>query len=125
MLQECISVECVPPEAVAVCWGGGMSQCMLGYTTPGVGLETPTQARPLNFPPRCGPGDPPGQTLNFPHGCGSGDPRPLNFPPPRVWAWRPPRPDPSTSPLDMCLETYKAFLDTTPPHVNRMTDRHV
>ena len=27
----------------------------------GVGLETP-QTRPLNFPPGCGPGDPPDQT---------------------------------------------------------------
>ena len=32
--------------------GGGLPPCMLGYTTSGVGLETP---------PRCGPGNPPPQ----------------------------------------------------------------
>ena len=37
--------------------GGCLPQCMLGYPL-GVGLEIP-QARPLNFPPGCGPGDPP------------------------------------------------------------------
>ena len=77
--QECIPVGCVPPAAVAICWGG-LPQCMLGYPAPvwawrhpqvlalrpplpsqtpqfplGVGLETP-QARPLNFPPGCGLG---------------------------------------------------------------------
>ena len=49
-------------------------------------------------------------------GCGPGDP------PPWVYAWRPPwcgprdpsRPDPSTSPLGMGLETCKACWDTTP-----------
>ena len=40
-------------------------------------------------PPGCGPGDHPG--------CGPGDPQ--------VWAWRPPWPDPSTSPLGVGLET--------------------
>ena len=55
-------------------WGGGLSQCMLGYHPPlGVGLETPPGqtpqllpwvwawrsplARPLNLPPGYGPGD--------------------------------------------------------------------
>ena len=61
--------------------GGCLPQCMLGYPhvgletyPPGVGLETPLQARPLNFPPGCGPGDPPQvRPLNFPPGCGPGD----------------------------------------------------
>ena len=46
--------------------GGGLPQCMLGYTPwvwawrtpPGVGLAwKPPEARPLNFPPGCGPGN--------------------------------------------------------------------
>ena len=37
--------------------GGGLPQCMLGYTPPGVGLETP---------PGCGPGDPLGVGLETP-----------------------------------------------------------
>ena len=44
-------------------------------------------------PPGCGPGD----TTH----CGPGDT-------PQVWAWRPPWPEPSTSPLDVGLETCKA-----------------
>ena len=40
---------------------GGLPQCMLGYTTSGVGLETP---------PWCGPGDPPGVGLEAPLGVG-------------------------------------------------------
>ena len=86
---------------------------------PGVGLERlpPVwawrlpQARPLNFPPGCGPGEtspPPVWTWRLPQA------RPLNFPP-WVWAWRPPRQDPSTSPLSVGLETYKACWDTPPP----------
>ena len=77
--QECIPVGCVPRTAVAICWGV-LPQCMLGYTLPGLGLDTP----------RCGPGDPPC--------CGSGDPPgvglipPGQTPqlPPYVLAWRPP-----------------------------------
>ena len=95
--EECIPVGCVPPMAVAV-HGGGLPQCMLGYT-------------------------------------------------PQVWAWRPPWPDPSTSPPPGCgpedpLETCckacwdtlqgmlgyhpqetccKACWDTSP----RWTDRHM
>ena len=46
-IQECIPVGCVPPAAVAV--GGGLPQCMLGYTPLVVGLETS---------PGWGPGDP-------------------------------------------------------------------
>ena len=58
--QECIPVGCVPPAGVAVCWGGCLPQCMLGYT-PGPG---PGEPPPLG----CGPGDPPHP------------PRPHNFP---------------------------------------------
>ena len=107
-LTECIPIGWVPPAAEAVCWGGGLPQCMLGYT-----------------PVRCGPGDPPFQTLKFPLGLGLETPppkaRPLNFPP-WVWALRPPRPDPSTSPQGVGLETCMACWDTTPPP---RTDRHV
>ena len=81
---------------------GCLSRCMLGYTPlgsgpgaplgvgletflarplnlppPGVGLETPPSARPLNLHPGCEPGDPPGQTPQ---------------PPLWVWAWRLPFP---------------------------------
>ena len=92
--------RCVPLAAVAICCGGEgvcltacwihppSPQCGPGHP-PLVGLETPL-ARPLNIPPGCGPGDPPGQTPQHP---------------PRVWAWRPPWPDPSTSPLGVGLET--------------------
>ena len=83
---------------------GGQPQCMLGY------------------PPRCGPGNPPGSGSEDPPQCGPGAPQ-TPQPPPWVWAWRPPsqarplnlsprcglgdspRPDPSTSPLDVGLET--------------------
>ena len=71
------------------CLLGGLPQCMLGYP-PGVGLETlPVWAwRPSSG---CGPGDLPGVGLETP-----------------------PRPDPSTSPLGVGLETCKAYWDTTP-----------
>ena len=49
-------------------------------TPPGVGLETPQvwvwrppQARPLNFPLGCGPGDLPAQTPELPPGCEPGN----------------------------------------------------
>ena len=102
--QECIPVGYIPSAAVAVCLvGGGLPQCMFGYTPPGVGLETPLgvgletpPTRPLNLPPKCGPGDPPqpdpstsslgvglettsplpSQTPQPPFGCGPGDPPP-------------------------------------------------
>ena len=44
--------------AVAVHGGGGLPQCMLGYPLQ-VWAWRPPLARPLNFPPGCGPGDPP------------------------------------------------------------------
>ena len=78
--QECIPVGCVPAPTVAIHGGGGLPQCILGYTPPGVGLENPKDgsgdpanvgletpkvwawrsppAKPLNFPPGSGPGDP-------------------------------------------------------------------
>ena len=68
--QECIPVGCVPPAAVAICWGEGcLRQCMLGYNpmglglgldpTPlGLGLDTSPWCGP-GHPPRCWPGDPP------------------------------------------------------------------
>ena len=52
---------------------GGLLQCMLGYIPLGVGLETP-QARPLNFPLGCEPGDTPlARPLNFLAECGPGN----------------------------------------------------
>ena len=53
-------------------------------------------------PPRCGPGDRPR--------CGPGD--------------TPPRPDLSTSPLGVDLETCKACWDTTPRDLQRMMGYH-
>ena len=41
--QECIPVGCVPPAAVAVCWGVSASVHAGIHTTPGVCLETPPQ----------------------------------------------------------------------------------
>ena len=65
--QECIPVKCILPAAVAVSWGGSAS-VHAGIHPQGVGLETPLcvgleNARMgvgLETPPRCGPGDPPG-----------------------------------------------------------------
>ena len=85
MKQEFIPVGCVPPAAVAV----------------GEGMSTSVHAGILH-PPGCGPGDSP----------------------PQVWAWRTPspgvglenspKPDPSTSPLGVGLETCNACWDTIP-----------
>ena len=70
--QECIPVGCVLPTAVAA---GGYASVHAGIHTPwvwasrsplGVGLETPL-ARPLNFPPGCGPGNLQGM-LGYPPG---------------------------------------------------------
>ena len=63
------------------CWGVCLSACW-DTPLPGVGLE---------IPPGCGPGDSPG--------CGPGDPPRFGPGDPQVWAWRPPRPDPSTFPF--------------------------
>ena len=52
--------------------GGGLPQCILGYTPLGVGLETPL-ARPLNFPLGVGLETPPARSLNLPPGCGPGN----------------------------------------------------
>ena len=95
----------------------------------GVGLETPPECGPGDpqvwaGDPQCEPGDPLGvgmgthqlagkeretgrprpsgllaRSLNYPPGCGPGDP---------------PRPDPLTSLLGVCLETCKACWDTPP-----------
>ena len=79
--QECIPVGCVSPAAAAVClWGGGecQSQCMLGYTPLGLGLDTPPKA--------CGPGHTPRCGLEHPPGCGPGHP-PGQTPQPPPWVW--------------------------------------
>ena len=96
--QECIPVGCVPSAAVAVCWGGGgLPQCMLGYT-PLLGLDTPWAWTP----PRPGPGHPSlGRPPSYPPpGLG------LDTPPGQIPHPIPPRPGPGHS-----------------PPVNRMTDR--
>ena len=106
--------------------GGGLPQCMLRYTPPGVGLETLPGVgletpqvwvwRPPGCahgdPPGCAPGDPPGQTPQLPPGVGLEtfpQARPLKLPPEcgletckACW---------DTSPLETC----KACWDTTPP----------
>ena len=70
------------------------SSCLLGG-----GVCLSTGCVPGDPLPGCGPGD-------TPPGCG---PDPL-----QVWSWRdPPRPNPSTSPLGVGLETCKASWDTT------------
>ena len=90
--------------------GGGvvLPQCMLGYTPLGVGLETPppgqTQlppwvwawrphlARPLNFPPGCGPGNLQGMQGHPPPTCCKAcwdttpPPREHNLAPTSLWA---------------------------------------
>ena len=48
--QECIPVGCVPPMAVAV-QGGGLPQCMLGYT-PQVWAWRPPWPDPSTCPPQ-------------------------------------------------------------------------
>ena len=76
------------------------------------GPGDPPWGRPLNFPPGCGPGDPPPQArpLNFPTGCGLETCK-------ACW---------DTNPLETCCKacwdtTYNACWDTTPP-LNRITD---
>ena len=125
--QECIPVGCVPPVAVAVCWGRGVSVSVHAGIPLGVGLETtwvwawrpprvwawrPPQVWPGD-PPGCGPGDPPGQTPQLPPGCGPGD-TPGQTPqlPPWVWAWRPAR----------HAGIPPAMHAGIPPPVDRMTD---
>ena len=83
MKQECIPVGYIPPTAVAVCWWGvclsacwDTTRCGPGDTSPQVWAWRPP-------PPRCGSGDPPGQTPQLP---------------PWVWAWRPPQARPLNPP---------------------------
>ena len=103
MKQECIPVGCVPPPAVAVHGGGGVTSVHSGIHNPPI---PPSGCGPGDHT-GCGPGDPP------PPGCGPGDPlaRPLNFPPP-----------PPGVGLETPLETCKACWDTTPPR--RPAARH-
>ena len=91
--QECIPVGCVPPAAVAICWGVCLSACW--DTPPSVDLEPPGYG-PRDSP-GCGPGDPPARPLNFSPGCGPGQtPQALKLP------------------LAVGLVTCKAYWDTTP-----------
>ena len=115
--QECIPVGCVPPTAVAISWGG-LPQCMLGYTTLGVGLANPPPQVWAWRPSECGPGKTP-----------------------QVWAWRPPMARPLKLSLGCGPGNLQGMLGYTPqrparhagiPHarhagipplpVNRITD---
>ena len=100
--QECIPVGCIPPAAVAACWGGGSAAVHAG------------------IPPRCGPGDPPG--------CGPGDssrPDPLTCP--QMWAWRPARhagiPPTPWRPARNAGYHLHCMLGYHPPH--EQNDRHM
>ena len=62
--QECIPIGCVPPAGVAV--GGGSASVHVGihpppwvwaWRPPRCGPGVSPLARPLNFPPGCGPGN--------------------------------------------------------------------
>ena len=77
--------------------GGGLPQCILGYP-PGVGLEIPLGVG-LETP----------QVWACRHALGVG----LETPPGVGLETPPSRPDPSTSPLGVGLETCKACWDTT------------
>ena len=106
--QECIPVGCVPPAAVAVCWGGVcLSACWdnsLGVgleTALGVGLETP-QVWAWRHPPK---------------------PDPSMFP--WVWAWRPARHagiPPPWRPARHAGIPPAMHAGIPPPYVNRITD---
>ena len=56
--RECIPVGCVPPAAVAICWGG-VCLSAIWDTDPQVWAWRP---------PGCGPGDPPDVGLETPPG---------------------------------------------------------
>ena len=121
--QECIPVGCILPAAVAVSWGGGLPQCMLGYPL-GVGLEIPLGVGLET--PQVWAWRPPGQTPQPKPWVWSWRP-PWLDPSTSPWVWdlRPPRPDPSSSPwvwvwrparhagIPPPLETCKACLDIT------------
>ena len=89
ILQECIPVGCIPPAAVAVCWGVYLSAY---WETPWLCAWNPPPSDGLETPLRCGPGDPQGKTPQLPPGVG------LETPPGQtpqllacVWVWRPAR----------------------------------
>ena len=91
------SISCVLGGSASVhagippgCVPGDPRRCGPGDPLPSVGLQTPQMW--ACRPPRCGPGDPPW-----------------------VWAWRPPRPDHSTSTLGVGLETPQARPLSFPP----------
>ena len=79
--SSCLLGVCV---CLSACWDTPPPVCAWETPLPGVGLKTPPpQARPLNFPPGCGPGDPP---TSSPLGCGAGDLQGMlgdHLPPPR------------------------------------------
>ena len=58
LLQECITVGCVPSAAVAIFAGGCLPQCMLGYHPSGA-VTPRDQAPPQSRPPRPGTPLPP------------------------------------------------------------------
>ena len=92
-----------------------LEQAPPGAAHPGCGPGETQQSRQPTWvwiwrPPRCGPGDPPGQTHQLP---------------PWVWAWKPVRH--AGIPPETCCKacwdtTCNACWDTTPSPVNRITD---
>ena len=72
----------------------------------------------LGYPPGCGPGDPHlGVGLEIPLGVGLETLPGVGLETPQVWAWRPPRPDPSTSPWVWTWRPPKSQIPQIPPWV--------
>ena len=111
--------------AVAVCWGGVYLSACEDIPPLGVGLETPLGVG-QEIPPGVGLETPPGQTLQLlPWVWAWRLPRPdPSTSPPRVWAWRPPQARPSTSPWVWAWRPARHARIPPPSPVNRMTDRH-
>ena len=114
--QECIPVGCVPPTAVAICWGGVcLPQCMLGYSPgawdPQVSAWRPPPQVWAWTPPGQTPASawvytPPSQTPNLPSGCGldiSLARLPTSTPGCRPRHPSPPLPSPQARPLNLSL----------------------
>ena len=77
--------------------GGDLPQCLLGYTPLGVDLKTPLHVG-----------------LNTPSGVGLDTPSGVGLETPKVWAWKPPWPDQSTSPQGVGLETPRPDPSSSP-----------
>ena len=107
------------------CLLGGVCLSACWDTPCGFGPGDPPGCGPGDNPPGCGLGGPLGVALETPLGVGL-ETTPLGVGletcpgqtpqlPPWVWAWRPPRLDPSTSPLGVGLETPPGQTPQLPP----------